>query len=74
MEKAEVEAVLGRVLIWPAGAQAEAVASLRAIEHEWTADDYHATPDEQAAIDEAEGGEVAGGEEVEAAFRSFRAA
>lgn len=33
---------------------------------------YHATPDELAAIDEAEKSGVASEEEVEAAFRSFR--
>lgn len=74
MKKAEVKAVLGRVLTWPAGAQAKAVASLRAIEHEWNADDRHATPEELAAIDEADDGEAASGTELEAAFKSFRSA
>jgi hypothetical protein len=35
MKKGDVKAVLGRVLTWPEPAQAEAVASLRAIEDEW---------------------------------------
>jgi hypothetical protein len=74
MKNDEVKAVLGRVLIWPAGAQAEAIASLRAIEDEWLGGDYHATPEELEAIDEADRGGVASGDEVEAAFASFRSA
>jgi len=35
---------------------------------------YHATPDELQALDEAELSGVAGDQEVEAAFRSFRGA
>jgi hypothetical protein len=35
MKKDDVKAVLGRVLTWPAEAQKEAVATLRAIEEEW---------------------------------------
>jgi plasmid stabilization system protein ParE len=35
MKKDDVNAVLSRVLTWPAEAQQEAVASLRAIEDEW---------------------------------------
>ena len=45
MKKDDVKAVLGRVLTWPAPAQKEAVASLRAIEDEWKSGDYHATPE-----------------------------
>lgn len=74
MRKDDVKAVLGRVLTWPAGAQQEAIASLRAIEHEWSDDDYHATPEELAAIDEAERGGIASEDEVDDAFRTFRAA
>jgi hypothetical protein len=74
MKKDDVKAILGRVLLWPAGAQEEAIASLRAIEHEWSDDDYHATPEELAAIDEAERGGAAREDEVEAAFRTFRTA
>jgi hypothetical protein len=44
MKKDDVNAVLSRVLTWPAEAQQEAVASLRAIEDEWVGGDYHATP------------------------------
>jgi hypothetical protein len=56
-------------------AQEEAVASLRAIEGEWVGGgDYHATPEELDAIDEADRSEVASEEEEEVAFRSFRTA
>jgi hypothetical protein len=45
-----VKEVLGRVLTWPKPAEEEAVASLRAIEHEWvTGDEYHATLEELIA-------------------------
>ena len=42
MKKDDVKAVLGRVLTWPAEAQKEAVATLRAIEEEWVSGDYNA--------------------------------
>jgi hypothetical protein len=74
IKKDDVKAVLGRVLTWPAPAQEEAVASLRAIEDEWVGGDYHATPQELKAIDEADRSGVASEEEVEAAFRAFRMA
>jgi hypothetical protein len=74
MKKDDVRAVLDRVLTWPAGAQREALASIRAIEDEWSGGDYHATPEELAAIDEAERGGVATDEEVEAAFNISYAA
>src|SRR6202049_937885 len=72
MKKDDVRAVRGRVLTWPAPAQQQAVASLRAIEDEWVGGDYHATPQELKAIDEADRSGVANEEEVEAAFSSFR--
>jgi hypothetical protein len=74
MKKDDVKAVLGRVLTWPAPAQEEAVATLRAIEDEWIGGDYQATPEELEAIDEADRSGVASDNEVEAAFRSFRSA
>jgi hypothetical protein len=52
MKKADVKAVLGRVLMWPAEAQEEAIGALRAIELDWLDDGYHAIPGERAAIDE----------------------
>ena len=73
MKKDDVNAVLSRVLTWPAEAQQEAVASLRAIEDEWVGGDF-ATPQELKAIDEADRSGVATEDEVEAAFRSFRTA
>jgi hypothetical protein len=74
MKKADVKAVLGRVLLWPAEAQKEAIGALRAIELDWFDDGYHATPEELAAIDDADRGELASGEEVEVAFGAFRSA
>ena len=74
MNKEDVKAVFGRVLTWPADAQREAVATLRAIEEEWVSGDYHATPAELAAIDEADRSGVATKDEVEVAFRTFRTA
>jgi hypothetical protein len=52
MKKADVKAVLGRVLMWPAEAQEEAVGALRAIELDWFDDGYHAIPEGLATIDE----------------------
>jgi hypothetical protein len=75
MKRDDVKAVLGRVLTWPASAQEEAVASLRAIEGEWVSGgEYEATPEELEAIDDADRSGVASDEEVEHAFRSFRTA
>jgi hypothetical protein len=54
MKKSDVEAVLNRVLSWPAEAQKEAVATLRAIEAEWSGEDYQATQEELEAIDKAD--------------------
>jgi len=74
MKKDDVRAVLDRVLTWPVGAQQEVVSSIRAIEDEWSGGEYHATPEELAAIDEAERSGVATDEEVELAFKTFHAA
>jgi hypothetical protein len=87
MKKADVQAVLGRVLTWPKAAQEEAIASLRAIEHEWVSgDDYPATAEELEAIDEADRealersgddvrhGRFADEDEVEAVFARYRRA
>jgi hypothetical protein len=74
MKKDDVNAVLGRVLTWPAEAQKEAVATLRAIEEEWVSGDYNATPEELEAIDDADRSGVATEDEVEAAFSTFRTA
>jgi hypothetical protein len=74
MKKDDVKAVLGRVLTWPAEAQKEAVATLRAIEEEWVSGDYNATPEELEAIDDADRSGVATEDEIEAAFSTFRTA
>jgi len=74
MKKADVKAVLGRVLLWPAEAQKEAVGALRAIELDWFDDSYYAIPEELAALDQADRGELAADGEVEAAFGAFRSA
>jgi hypothetical protein len=74
MIKDDVKAVLSRVLTWPAEAQKEAVATLRAMEEEWVSGDYNATPEELGAIDEADRSGVATEDEVEVAFTTFRVA
>jgi hypothetical protein len=75
MRKDDVKAVLGRVLTWPAAAQQEAIASLRAIEDEWVGGSaHHATAEELEAIDDSDRSEAATDDKIEAAFRSFRAA
>jgi hypothetical protein len=50
MKKDDVKAVLGRVLTWPAPAQEEAVASLRAIEDEWM-DSFELSSDDREALE-----------------------
>ena len=72
MSTHDVTAVIRRVLTWPAAAQKEAVASLRALEEGAAGGgDYHATLRELAAIDDADRSGVATEDEVESAFRSF---
>jgi hypothetical protein len=69
--------VLERAKSWPESDQEELVEVARDIEARRSGE-YHATPEELAAIDEALGqvarGEVATREEVEAAFAKFRGA
>jgi hypothetical protein len=50
MKKGDVKAVLNRVLTWPAEAQKEAVATLRAIEEEWMGGDCHPTAEKLKEI------------------------
>ena len=71
MTRDQVKAILNRVLTWPAAAQEAAVATLRAIEAEWASDEYHATPQELEAIDEADRSGIATEDEVEGAFKTF---
>jgi hypothetical protein len=72
MTKDEVKAVLERVPTWPEDRQQELAEIALEIEAEFAGTEYEATPDELAAIDEGLAGEVAGDEEVKAAFALFR--
>jgi hypothetical protein len=72
MTKAQVKAVLDRVLTWPPERQEEAAAILMEIESELDSPVYHATPEELRELDEAEQSGIASDEEVAAAFRAFR--
>ena len=65
--------VLERAQTWPQRAQEELARMAYEIEGELKGD-YHATPDELRAIDEAEHRGVADDSEVKDAFRSFRKA
>jgi predicted transcriptional regulator len=71
MTKHEIKAVLDRVLSWPADLQEEAASMLLALEGKDTF--YEPTDEERAAIAqglrEAERGEFASDEEVEALLR-----
>jgi hypothetical protein len=77
MKKADVKAVLGRVLTWPAPAQEDAVASLRAIEDEW-ADSFDLSSDDREALersaDDVREGRLADDEEVREMFGRYRRA
>ena len=63
--------LLERVESWPTEDQEELAEYARDIEARRSGF-YQATPEELEAIDEAEWSGIATGEEVEAAFRSFR--
>ena len=63
--------LLERVKSWPTEDQEELAEYARHIEARRSGF-YQATPEELEAIDEAERSGIATGEEVEAAFRSFR--
>jgi hypothetical protein len=74
MKKDDVKAVLGRVLTWPAEAQREAVATLRAIEEEWVGGD-DITDEEWEVIEaRARRRDLATDEEVEQVFARHRSA
>jgi hypothetical protein len=68
-----VKEILRRVEAWPEEDQQELAEIVRNIEARRSGV-YHATPEELAAIDEAENSGIATEEEVEAAFRTFRRA
>ncbi len=65
--------LLEQVESWPIEDQEELAEYARTIQARRTGL-YHATPEELAAIDEAERGGIATDDEVEAAFRTFRRA
>jgi hypothetical protein len=74
MTKDQVKAVLARVPTWPDDKQQELAELALEIEAELAGDNYDATPDELAAIDEGLAGEAASEEEIEVVFASFRQA
>ena len=72
MTKDQVKAVLERVPTWPERQQQELAEIALEIEAELAGDNYTATPEELAAIDEGLTGVAASNEEVRAAFMLFR--
>jgi hypothetical protein len=77
MNKDDVKAVLGRVLTWPAEAQREAVASLRAIEEEWV-DSLELSLEDREALersaDDVRNERLAPEEKVRQVFDRYRSA
>lgn len=75
MTKQEIDAVLDRVRTWPEGRQQDLVRVALEIERQGT-DVYILDGDESAALDEAlaeaDRGEFASDEEVEAVFARYR--
>jgi hypothetical protein len=69
----KLKEVLERARAWPEADQAELAVYAEEIENRHGGD-YHATPEELEAIDEADRSGVAKATEVEAAFRTFRRA
>jgi hypothetical protein len=72
MTKEEVKAVLERVPTWPEDRQQELAELALEIEAELAGIEYHATPDELAAMDEGLAGEAVREEEVKATFALFQ--
>jgi predicted transcriptional regulator len=74
MTKAEIKAVLDRVLSWPAERQQDAAEMLLMLEAE-KGDLYHPSEDEwiaiQEGLDQANRGEFASDEEMEALWKRF---
>ena len=66
-----LQEVLRRVETWPEEAQEDLAQIAREIDAQLAGRTYHATPEELAALDEADRSGVASEEEVEAAFKSF---
>jgi hypothetical protein len=74
MKKDDVKAVLSRVLTWPAQAQREAVATLRAIEEEWVSGDDITNEEWEVIEARARRRDLATDEEVEQVFARYRSA
>jgi hypothetical protein len=72
MTKDQIKTVLKRVPTWPEDRQQQLAEIALEIEAELAGAEYHATPDELAAIDEGLASEAASEEEIKAAFASFR--
>jgi len=72
LTKEQVKEVLNRVSTWPQERQEELAEIALEIEACMVRGEYHATPDELRAIEDAERSGIASEEDVEAAFRSFR--
>lgn len=68
---ARLKELLGRVETWSESDQAELADVLEQIEIRHRGE-YHATPEELQALDEAEASGIASEQEVEAAFQTFR--
>jgi len=64
--------MLQQVEAWPEEAQKDLAEIAREIDAHLAGRAYHASPEELAALDEAERSGLASEEEVEAALRSFR--
>ena len=67
-----LQEVLQRAETWPEEAQEDLAQIAREIDAQLAGRAYHATPEELAALDEAERSGLASDEEVDAAFKSFR--
>ena len=67
-----LQEVLERAETWPEEAQEDLAEIAREIDAQLAGRAYHATPEELAALDEADRSGLASEEEVEAAFKSFR--
>jgi hypothetical protein len=74
MTKDEVRSILEGVPLWPEDRQKELIEVALKIEAELAGAEYHATPDELAAIDEGLAGNTASWEEVKSAFALLRKA
>ena len=66
-----LQEVLQRAETWPEEAQEDLAQIAREIDAQLAGRAYHATPEELAALDEADRSGLASEEEVEAAFKSL---